>query len=336
MLRTLLLLSIMQLMTACGQAQETMKEKNNNSALICDPDTGMCAIPGHEHAEGSLDAIEMNSSNNAAITIQYFSDPICSSCWGVEPQLRKLKLAYGDAIRIDMHMGGLLPGWEGYNGGGITSPADVAVHWDEASAHYRMPIIGDVWIEDPLASSYPPSIAYKAAELQGIGKAERFMRRIREMVFMEKKNIARSEVQLKAATQVELDTTKLKNDIAGAAKALFNADLTLARAMGVRGFPSMFFSNENGERQLVYGSRPYGTFEDAVKKLAPDLKPAPLPTSIEELFDRYDSWTAQEAAVVLGISHDEARKMLSSAEKEGKLSAIHTRNGSVWHRADRR
>ena len=272
----------------------------------------------------------MNRSQKAAITIQYFSDPICSSCWGVEPQLRKLKLAYGAAIKIDMHMGGLLPGWEGYNGGGIKSPADVAVHWDEASAHYRMPIIGDVWIEDPLASSYPPSIAYKAAELQGGEKAERFMRRMREMVFMEKKNIARLEVQLEAAAQLGLDTPKLKDDINGAANALFNADLALARALGVRGFPSMFFSNENGERQLVYGSRPYSTFEDAVKKLAPELEPAPLPTTMEELFDHHGSWTAQEAAVVLGISHDEAREMLTKAEQQGKLSAIHTRNGSIW------
>ena len=312
-----------------------MKEKNIHSALICDPDTGICAIPGHEHVDGTLEAIEKNSLQTTAITIQYFSDPICSSCWGVEPQLRKLKLAYGDAIKIDMHMGGLLPGWEGYNGGGIKSPADVAVHWDEASSHYRMPIIGDVWIEDPLKSSYPPSIAYKAAELQGIEKAERFMRRMREMVFMEKKNIAKLEVQLQAAAQVGLDTSKLKNDINGAANALFNADLTLARALGVRGFPSMFFSNENGERHLVYGSRPYGTFEDAVKKLAPGLKPAPLPTSIDELFDRYESWTAQEAAVVLGIPHDEARETLSRSEQQGKLSAIHTRNGSLWRKADR-
>ena len=29
-----------------------------------------------------------------------------------------------------------------------------------------MPIDGDVWLEDPLNSSYPPSIAFKAAEMQ--------------------------------------------------------------------------------------------------------------------------------------------------------------------------
>lgn len=43
------------------------------------------------------------------ITLLYFTDPICSSCWGTEPQLRRLKLEYGDAIDIQYHMGGLLP-----------------------------------------------------------------------------------------------------------------------------------------------------------------------------------------------------------------------------------
>ena len=310
-----------------------MKEKNRSAALICDPDTGMCAIPGHDHETPErIGTMKNGTSREGAITIQYFTDPICSSCWGVEPQLRKLKLAYGEAIKVDLHMGGLLPGWEGYNGGGITSPADVAKHWDEASAHYRMPIIGDVWIEDPLASSYPPSIAYKAAELQDPVKAELFMRRMREQVFTEKKNIASWPVQAEAAKATGLDLMRMKDYMDGAAQALFNADLTLARAMGVRGFPSMFFSNANGERQLVYGSRPYGTFEDAVKKLAPELKAASLPSSMEELFDHYESWTAQEAAVVLDISHEEAREMLATAEKQGKLAALHTRNGSIWRK----
>ena len=114
--------------------------------------------------------------------------PICSSCWGIEPQLRKLKLEYGNNIQIEYRMGGLLPDWN-YNSGGISEPSDVAHHWDEVSVHYDMPIDGDVWLEDPLDSSYPPSIAFKAAQLQDEYKALLFMREIREMVFLQKKNI---------------------------------------------------------------------------------------------------------------------------------------------------
>src|SRR5690554_7679262 len=72
-------------------------------------------------------------------------------------------------------MGGLLPDWN-YNSGGISSPKDVAGHWDEVSVHYDMPIDGDLWLEDPLNSSYPPSIAFKAAQMQDEEKAFLFMR----------------------------------------------------------------------------------------------------------------------------------------------------------------
>ena len=69
-----------------------------------------------------------------------------------------MKLEYGDYINIEYHMGGLVPSWEGFNSGGITKPSDVAHHWDEVSKYYEMPIDGDIWLEDPLHSSYPPSI----------------------------------------------------------------------------------------------------------------------------------------------------------------------------------
>lgn len=85
-------------------------------------------------------------------------------------------------------MGGLLPSFDNnYNSGGITKPADVAVHWDHASDYYQMPIDGNVWLEDPLSSSYPASIAFKAAQLQDEEKAVAFLRVMREMLFLQKK-----------------------------------------------------------------------------------------------------------------------------------------------------
>ena len=106
-------------------------------------------------------------------------------------------------------MGGLLPDWS-YNSGGISKPSDVAYHWDEVSVYYDMPIDGDVWLEDPLNSSYPPSIAFKAAEIQDKDKAVNFLRILREMVFLKKKNITRWEYIAIAAEEAGLDVVKLK------------------------------------------------------------------------------------------------------------------------------
>ncbi len=309
-----------------SQSVSTMDQPAN--PLLCDPDTGLCIVPGTAQAPATVLRADVPASK--PITLLYFTDPICSSCWGAEPQLRRLKLAYGDAIDIQYHMGGLLPSWEGFNGGGITKPADVAVHWDEVSPHYRMPIIGDVWLEDPLSSSFPPSIAFKAAGLQDKGKSLLFLRRLRELVLVEKKNITKWPVIAEAALFAGLDTVRLHADFQGAAPAHFQADLTLARSLGVRGFPTFLFSSATGARQLVYGARPYAQFEAAVKALRPDAVAAPLPSAVEELFGVHASWCAEEVAVVLDIPHAQAEAQLKAAEDKGKLTAVHTRNGSVW------
>ncbi|MBX7129608.1 MAG: DsbA family protein, partial [Flavobacteriales bacterium] len=104
-----------------------MKETPN--PLLCDPDTGVCAMPGSTGADAV--ATQNTVPASRAITLLYFTDPICSSCWGAEPQLRRLKMEYGEAIDIQYHMGGLLPSWDIYNSGGISKPSDVAGHWDE-------------------------------------------------------------------------------------------------------------------------------------------------------------------------------------------------------------
>ena len=314
-------------LVACAQPDAVGTKRTD--PLLCDTVTGACTVPGHG-AEGHGDAHAALPHAEKPITLLYFTDPICSSCWGTEPQLRRLKMEYGDAIDIQYHMGGLLPSWEVYNSGGISKPSDVAGHWDEVSPHYRMPIIGDVWLADPLPSSYPPSIAFKAAELQDHTKALVFLRRMREQVLVEKKNITKWPVIAEAATFAQLDTARLHADFTGAANALFQADLTLVRSLGVRGFPTFIFSNAAGQRQVVYGARPYAQFEEAVKQLLPSVTHNTRPSALPELFALHHSWCAEEVAVMLGLTHEAALAMLRAAEGRGELSGVHTRNGSVW------
>lgn len=241
-------------------------ENTNINPLLCNPATGLCEIPG----TGISNNYQAISNQDKPLKLVYFTDPICSSCWGIEPQLRKLKLEYGSILNIEYHMGGLLPDWS-YNSGGISKPSDVAHHWDEVSIYYDMPIDGDVWLEDPLNSSYPPSIAFKAAEIQDKDKAVDFLRTLREMVFLKKKNITRWEYIAMAAKEAGLDVVKLKTDFEGSAQKLFEADLKLARDYGVRGFPTIFIQNKSGERETIYGTKPYSFFETVILNLSSDV-----------------------------------------------------------------
>ena len=166
-----------------GQTNTKTMNTNTVNPLLCDTETGLCQVPENS---GTTQKTNL-AAKQLPVKIIYFTDPICSSCWGVEPQLRKLKLEYSEFFDIEYHMGGLLPSWDIYNSGAISKPSDVAHHWDEVSRYYEMPIDGDVWLEDPLPSSYPPSIAFKAAQAQDKVKAVAFMRNLREKLFLQKK-----------------------------------------------------------------------------------------------------------------------------------------------------
>ncbi len=301
-------------------------EKLESNPLICDMETGMCEI-----RDAGMDTTSHSNmqSTKKSVKLIYYTDPICSSCWGIEPQLRKLKLEYSNAIEIDYRMGGLLPDWS-YNSGGIGKPSDVATHWDEVSIHYDMPIDGDVWLEDPLDSSYPPSIAFKAAQMQDKEKAILFLREIREMVFLQKKNIEKWEHLEVAAKKVGLNVDQFKTDFEGKAKEMFEEDLKLGKELGVRGFPTMFFVDDAGNKEIVYGSRPYALYEAAILKLNDGIKKSEYSKNWETLFSKYNSLTAKEFSELSGTPRIESEKVLNELSANGKLEKLTTKNGSIW------
>lgn len=303
-----------------------MSAKADNS-LLCDPEIGVCECPIDGFASKS---ISEERKTKKPIRIIYYTDPICSSCWGVEPQLRKLKLEYGYLLNFEYRMGGLLPDWS-YNSGGISKPEDVAHHWDEVSRYYQMPIDGDVWLEDPLHSSYPPSIAFKAAQLQDEAKAITFLRHMREALFLQKKNITKWEHLVKAAKLVGLDVERLKQAYEnGEAEAQFKQDLIYAKELGVRGFPSMFFIDAYGNEAFVYGYRPYRFYEEAVQKLLPGSEKQGYSRSPNWLMETFGRLMVKEFSVLSEIELTKAEAILEVMREKGDLKRIKTEKGKLF------
>ncbi len=319
-----ILLALMILTNSCqGQNRTNMELKND--ALLCDTSTGMCELP----ANRTNDTGHKMPATQKPVKLIYFTDPICSSCWGIEPQLRRLKLEYGKDVEIEYHMGGLLPDWS-YNSGGISKPSDVAHHWNEVSRHYKMPIDGDVWLEDPLSSSFPPSIAFKAAEMQDKHKAVVFLRKMREMVFLQKKNITKWQHIAEAAVLSGLDTAKLKTDYEGDAKRLFQADLDLAAKMGVRGFPTIFVTDTTGRTEMVYGSKPYAMYENTIQNMYKAAAKASYSKKWEDIFAAYPTLTTREFAELSDITMEVAEPLLADLVQKNKLTSFKTKNGALW------
>lgn len=291
--------------------------------MNCNMGTGVCELNETSDKHN-------NDKGNKAAKLLYFTDPICSSCWGIEPQLRKLKQEYGKYFDIEYRMGGLLKSWSEYGGRDVNGPQSVAQHWEEAGAFYQMPIDGDVWNEDPLHSSYPPAISFKAAQLQDSNKADRFLRRIKEMVFFEKKNITKLEHLVQAAKVVSLDTSQFEYDYKHKAEQLFEEDLAMARAWGVRGFPTIYFIDKDDNRFKVYGSKPYQVYEQALLKLVPGKAIKNMPLSYETIWKSFDTVSLKEFAVFYDNSIEEAEGILIELEQKKKVRRMVSKAGSFW------
>lgn len=226
-------------------------------------------------------------------------------------------------------MGGLLPDWS-YNSGGISKPSDVAHHWDEVSLYYQMPIDGDVWLEDPLDSSYPPSIAFKAAQLQEEKKAILFLREMREMLFLKKINIAKWENMETAAKRAGLDVAQLKEDFEGKARLLFEQDLHYSRQSGVRGFPTFIIKNEENKREVIYGFRSYEQMESTLLSVKPDLIKRTYAKDWKSLFTAYPTLTLREFSELAETGMQQAEQELERLTAEKKLDKFTCKNGSIW------
>ncbi len=267
---------------------------------------------------------------NKPLKVLYFTDPICSTCWLIQPILRKLKLEYDDYLDVDYKMGGLLPSWKDYNSGLIKEPTDAAKHWEDMSTLYKTPFDGDVWIEDPLDSSYPPSIAFKAAQLQSKDKAVLFLRRIKEMVFLEKKNITKMQFIANAALSCGLDSAVLLKDIQTKAIDLFKEDLELAQAYEITSFPTLLFSNDLDKKITLKGIQSYEKFEEIIKAFIPGVVKKKIEIDPLSLFKLYNIMTEHEVCFFYDIDAEKAQKLLRALYKQGEIERAESKNGFFW------
>lgn len=264
------------------------------------------------------------------LTITYFTDPICSSCWVLQPIIRKLMLEYNSYIEIDYHMGGLLPSWIGYSDKRISKPADAAHLWEEIREKEKIPINGEIWIEDPLMSSYPPCIAFKAAQRQDKDKAIFFLRRLKEMLFMEKKNINKWENLENAALFSGLDSAVLQKQMKKEGLEDFQDDLELAKELDIRVFPTLIFERNGFETDILKGLKTYDIIEETILKFIPEAKKnLNLPNPID-LFKLYNNMTEKEFAFLLNLEQDTANLQLNNLQNQGIISKVNVKDVAYW------
>lgn len=113
---------------------------------------------------------------STTITAEYFTDPLSGWCWAAEPVVRHLQFAFED-VEWTVRPPVLLP-----TGG--AADAEQARRSHSAARESSMPAAGGDWVEDPPASR-PACEAVVAVRERTPAATERFLRRVRERVFVQ-------------------------------------------------------------------------------------------------------------------------------------------------------
>lgn len=197
----------------------------------------------------------------------YVMDPMCGWCFGFQPELA----AYLDKhpwVEVDWIMGGLAPDTQ--------QPMDdnlqqtIASYWHQIEKSTQVRFNHDFWkLNTPYRSTYPACRAVISAETLREKSSQAMAEAIQSAYYLEAKNPSLEETLMGCANSVGLDKIEffkvLKSE---QTEQRLQQHLGIARQLQVRGFPALFYINEeNHAYPLTLGFSQTADLEQRMKAI---------------------------------------------------------------------
>jgi putative protein-disulfide isomerase len=275
------------------------------------------------------------------VELRYYTDPACEWSWGAEPQLRRLIWEFGDSISPRWVMGGLAR---------TLDRDDHATHlagWLEAAAATGMPCDPQLWLINPISSTYPACQAVLAACEQGPHAGYHYLRRLREGLLCERKRLDHADALLAEAGPAGLNRERFEIDLrSNAIVEAFGADLDATRTpsddarsagkvrdlgRGVERFPlpSAVFTGTDGSSHGVFGPQPYEAYREAALAAGAtstkDSRLEPL-----EAIERFGRCATRELEELTGRPRPVLEAELWALAREWRLKPVPVLTGTLW------
>ena len=104
----------------------------------------------------------------------------------------------------------------------------------------------------------------------------------------------------------------------------------MAEKLNVQVFPTLFFTDKNGNSQTIQGYQPYEKFEEVILSFLPGIEKAKINTDPKYLFTQFNRMTDFEYAFLCNITKEESHEQLSKLFNEGSLDKYESKNGVIW------
>lgn len=193
----------------------------------------------------------------------YFTDPMCSWCYGFSPVIRALRARYGEVLPIRPIMGGLRPG--------LSEPMTAAArrtlvdHWQEIAVLTGQPFDG--WLADREGFVYDTDPAARAVVLARRTSNEDaldFLALTQRAFYAEGRDVTRPAVLAEIAADAGFDRASFEAALED--EGLRNEtwrDYAISQRAGATGFPTLIVGpNADGTFALV--TKGYQGAEDVI------------------------------------------------------------------------
>ncbi len=308
---------------------------------------------------GHIEAAPRGTATETALRVQsrhihvlYFSDPLCSACRVVDPYLAAMVELYQGLVKIDVKLGGMVKSWDELPAMDPTceNGESVACLWERLSSEHRVQMDSAIWRRRPVRSSYPASIAYHAAMAQDPKNGFRFLQIVRDLLFLEGKDISEERILVTAAIRSGLDVPRFRQSMQdGSAADAFARDIRDAETWKVRRFPTLVFINDQGDSVTDTSFLNQTTADKALDHWAGiinelthlDAPDGKLRADMIELLEEFPGLSSSEISIRCGIPLDRAEARLATLWKHGRLiredlpNAVHWRSNSTPYRIRR-
>jgi predicted DsbA family dithiol-disulfide isomerase len=265
------------------------------------------------------------------IAVVHFTAPTCWWSWGYEPVFNRLKLVYGDQIRLLTFFGAVYEDLEEYKKNYELDDAGMVKWAQESKEIMGVPMHVHYRFDRMPTNVLPATLAVMAGMRQGDEMGHRLYRALLRRNIVEGQDVTQETTISQAVKESSLDEAKFKRDWAD--EAGLKADLE-KQGEGAPPVHVGFFNIAvtDGHGRTVYLDQQFepSRIEGAIEYLSEGKLKKSKPTDILAYIKAHGPASHVEVERVFALSSKDATAELERLEKLGKITRSSLAETTFW------
>lgn len=270
-------------------------------------------------------------SHDDRIAVVHFTAPTCWWSWGYEPVFNRLKLVYGDQIRLLTFYGAVYEDVEEYKKHYELDDGGMVKWAKESQGIMDVPMHLNYRFDRMPKNLLPATLAVMAAERQGPESGHRFYRALLRRNVVEDQDVTSETIINEAAGEANLDLVKFMADRADESGLKADLERQGEGAPHVHvGFYNIGITDGHGRTVILDQQFQPSIAEGAIDYLTGGKLKKTKPTDILSYLKRQGPTSLVEVQRVFDVSSDLAQSELQRLEASGESKRLTLAGSTFW------